>query len=132
MSMDTAASCWNLGGLNIRRLDATKDYKALANYLSKDPTLGTEHRKRWTQSKNLKKPDIKVRRIVYPGNYIKPPPEYKQILERVYWSDITGMSRYIRYVKMDGTDLAGQVLHGPRSGPDHIPWEDKRKSVWST
>ena len=132
MSMDAAVSCWDLGGLNIRRLDAAKDYRALANYLSKDPTLGSEHRKRWTQSKNLKKPVVKVRRIIYPGDYIEPPQGYKQIIDRSYWSDITGMSRYIRYVKMDGTDMAGQVLHGTRTGPDPIPWEDERKSVWST
>ena len=122
-SFDAIVKHWTFGGAVIRRLDTNRDYKGIADYLSKDPTLGVNHKKRWGGSKNLRQPEIPpARKIVYPGGEIKPPKGYKEIIDRAYWSDITGMSRYIRYVRMDGMDVAeGEVLHG-RAGPDPIPW----------
>lgn len=110
MSWDVIKSCWAEGGTTLRGLDATKDYKKIANYLSKDPTLGTNHKKRWYQSKNLTKPQETVRQINHPGDYIKTPPGYKEMDERVYWSDDSGLYRYIRYVKVDGADFARQII----------------------
>ena len=122
-SFDAIVKCWPFGGVTIRRLDTNRDYKGIADYLSKDPTLGTNHKKRWGASKNLRQPEIPpAKRIVYPGGYIKPPKGYKEIIDRSYWSDITGMSRYVRFVKMDGMDISGVEVNRGRAGPDPIPW----------
>ena len=123
ISLDAIESCWSEGGCTLRRLDATRDYKGIANYLSKDPTLGMNHKKRWGQSKNLVQPKIDSRKIQYPGGPIKPPPGYKEIIDRSYWSDITGLIRYVRYVRMDGIDIAGRILQDAREAPDSINTE---------
>ncbi len=121
-SFDAVVECWTFGGCTIRRLDSTRDYKGIANYLSKDPTLGVDHKKRWGGSKNLVQPKIDCKTIQFPGGYIKAPKGYKAIIDRPYVSDVTGLSRYVRFVKMDGVDFSGQIMQS-RAGPDPIPIE---------
>lgn len=121
-SFDKIVDAWDFGGCTIRRLDCNRDYKGIANYLSKDPTLGVNHKKRWGASKNIEQPSIPPpKKIQYPGGPVKVPKGYKQIIDRAYWSDVTGLSRYIRFVKMGGEDFTGWIVKGGRAGPDPIP-----------
>lgn len=122
-SADILMECWTFGGFTIRRLDSTRDYRGIANYLSKDPTLGVDHKKRWGGSKNLIQPKIDCRKIQYPGGPIKAPKGFKEVIDRSYVSDVTGLIRYVRYVKMDGTDFSEQIFTGARAGPDPIPFK---------
>jgi hypothetical protein len=119
-SLDAIAACWTFGGCTIRRLDISDDFKELADYLSKDPTLGMNHKKRWGGSKNLIQPKISCKKIQYPGGPIKPPKGYKEIIDRAYWSDITGLIRYVRYIRIDGFDIAGRILKDTGTGLDQI------------
>jgi hypothetical protein len=129
-SADDVMSCWTFGGCTIRRLDCNNDYKGIANYLSKDPTLGVDHKKRWGGSKNLKQPDIPPpKKIQYPGGQIKPPKGYKLVVDRAYVSDITGLSRYVRFVRMGGADIAEPLFLNPRAGPAPIPWNQEQEDI---
>lgn len=57
MDRDTAEQLWNKGRANADRLKADEfGYEGLARYLLKNP----QGAKRWTQSKNLKQPTIKI------------------------------------------------------------------------
>lgn len=126
-SADAILKCWTFGGVTIRRLDCNRDYKGIANYLSKDPTLGVNHKKRWGGSKNLIQPEIPPpKKIKYPGGPIKAPKGYKLIVDRSYSSDITGMSRYVRFVKMGGADIAEPLFLSPHAGPAPIPWNQEQ------
>ena len=54
---DNAEKLWKKGRANADRLQADEfGYEALARYISKDP----QGKKRWTQSRNLKQPTIRV------------------------------------------------------------------------
>lgn len=57
MDRDVVEELWGKGWVNADRLQENEyGYEALGRYISKDP----KGNKRWTQSKNLKKPIIKV------------------------------------------------------------------------
>ncbi len=55
---ETIRKIWGNGGMYITNL-WSKDYEDLAEYITKE-TIRNEHGKRWSQSRNLKKPDIKI------------------------------------------------------------------------
>lgn len=120
---DDIMDAWTFGGCAIRRLYANDDYRGIANYLSKDPTRGVGHKKRWGGSKNLVQPVCDCRKISRPGGPVKTPIGYKEIFERSYVSDVTGMYRYMRFVKMFEQDVSGYIITGARAGPDPIPIE---------
>lgn len=120
ISLDAVADAWEYGGCTPRRLDATKDFKGIAAYLSKDPTLGMNHKKRWGASQNLEQPKEDCRKIEYPGGPIRAPKGFKEIVDKAYWSDITGLIRYVRYIRIDGDDFGRCVLKDARGAPDEI------------
>ena len=110
MSYDALRSLWSLGGIKIGPLDATREYKGLANYLSKDPTLGTNHQKRWSASQNLIIPKPKIRVIKRGERPPDPPKGFKEVMQREYTSDITGLIRYTRFIKINEADYARRIL----------------------
>lgn len=62
MDRDIVEQLWGKGRANADRLKADEyGYEGLARYITKDP----QGSKRWTQSKNLKQPDIKVNDYKY-------------------------------------------------------------------
>lgn len=126
-SADAVINCFVWGGVTLRTIDGNGDFIEFAQYLSKDPTLGTDNKKRYFPSKNLAKPKVKVKKIKYPGGQIKTPKGYKLIIDTPYVSDITGMIRYVRFVKY-GVDYSvsdyatvtyTSISH--RRGPEEIP-----------
>lgn len=79
----------------------TDDYEDLANYITKE-TIRCEHGKRWSQSRNLKKPDVSVVEIDrVSDSEIQPPSGYKTLESTLYVSDLTGSIRYIKAVKQE-------------------------------
>lgn len=119
-SLDAIVGTWDYGGCTISTLDATKDFKGIAAYLSKDPTLGVNHKKRWGASKNIVQPKVDVRKIEYPGGEIRTPKGFKEIVDKSYWSDITGLIRYVRYIRIDGDDFGHRLLKDARGAPEEI------------
>ena len=64
---DIAEQLWKKGRANADRLKADEfGYEGLARYISKDP----KGNKRWTQSRNLKQPIIKVNDYKYSGRKV--------------------------------------------------------------
>ena len=62
MDRDKLEELWGKGKANADRLQSNElGYEELANYISKDP----KGNKRWTQSRNLKQPTIKVNDYKY-------------------------------------------------------------------
>ncbi|MGL5085064.1 MAG: rolling circle replication-associated protein [Clostridium sp.] len=67
MDRDIAEQLWKKGRANADRLKADEfGYEGLARYISKDP----KGNKRWTQSRNLKQPIIKVNDYKYSGRKV--------------------------------------------------------------
>lgn len=109
---DVVEKLWKKGTCNTRRLrPSEKGFEDLARYISKDP----KGKRRWTQSKNIRQPDIKIndykfsrikvyelarniddgRKIeqMYPG-YI-----FTESFAQVY--DLTGTQFYIKMRKLE-------------------------------
>lgn len=67
MDRDAVEAIWKKGRANADRLKADEfGYEGLARYISKDP----KGNKRWTQSRNLKQPIIKVNDYKYSGRKV--------------------------------------------------------------
>ncbi len=102
MSMDTITDLWGAGKAIMSRLTPDKDYTGLAKYITKEPAK--EFAKRWTQSRNLQKPVIKIRQLKTGRNILKAPKGYKIIEQRLDYTDWTGQYQYIRAIKIGGID----------------------------
>jgi len=116
MDRDIAEKLWGKGRANADRLQADEyGYEALARYISKDP----KGSKRWTQSKNLKQPIIKINDSRYSRKKIEQlasSPEDRFLFEKLYpgyiftsceveQNDITP-GKYI-YIKMRKAEAKG-------------------------
>ncbi|MDP4146087.1 MAG: hypothetical protein Q8936_16625 [Bacillota bacterium] len=112
LDRDTVESIWKKGRANADRLKADEfGYEAIARYITKDP----KGKKRWTQSKNLKQPVIKIndhkysRRKVYElfkekGNareFEDLYPGYIYTHSETPINDITGTAVYIKMRKLE-------------------------------
>lgn len=84
MDRDVVEELWGKGRANADRLKADEyGYEGLARYISKDP----KGSKRWTQSKNLKQPTVKVNDHKYSKRKIEQisnSPEDRQLFEKLY------------------------------------------------
>lgn len=114
---DDVEKLWKKGRANADRLKADENgYEALARYISKDP----RGNKRWTQSRNLKQPIVKVNDYKYSKKRVETlakAPDDRQTFESLYkgyifteckakYNDLTGTSLYIkmRTYKKEGLD----------------------------
>ncbi|MFT9055122.1 MAG: hypothetical protein ABF449_00665 [Ethanoligenens sp.] len=97
---------WKNGKVILSWLDPEEDYTGLAHYITKDTGIGP-HKKKWCQSKGLKKPKI-VKKIIKSdhGRPIKVPKGYKVIVQEMYASERTGKMQYIRAIRIGGMDYA--------------------------
>lgn len=98
MSMDEVEKLWAHGRITISRLDPDYEYEWLARYLAKEDKPGG---KRWNQSRNLTKPIEKVKevkRIVLEEP--KPPKGYKLLRYDAIYSEITGIAKYSKFVRL--------------------------------
>lgn len=84
MDRDAVEELWGKGRANADRLKADEyGYEALARYISKDP----KGSKRWTQSKNLKQPTVRVSDHKYTKRKVEKVaicPEDRETFEKLY------------------------------------------------
>lgn len=104
MPLDDVLQFWEHGRVIVSRLDPGADYTGLAHYITKQSSRGV-HKKRWSQSRNLKKP-IVVRKEVKRHGLIKAPKGYKILQQELYASDVTGEIQYVKAIRIGGADYA--------------------------
>ena len=104
MSLDVVNSKWKNGRMIPSELDSDTDYAGLAQYITK--TKKKEHKKRWSQSRNLDKPIEKIKILKRENRLLKPPKGYKTIQQQYYASEVTGKMQYVRAIRIGGIDYA--------------------------
>jgi hypothetical protein len=104
MSLDDISEFWEHGRVIVSKLDPRGDYTGLANYITKQSARGI-HKKRWSQSRNLKKP-VRIRKEVKRNGLIKAPKGYKIIQQELYASEVTGEMQYVEAIRIGGADYA--------------------------
>lgn len=106
ISADAVFSQWKKGRAIISKLEPGGDYTGLANYITKEASLYGRG-KRWSQSRNLKKPKIRVRMIKKEKlTPLNPPRGYKVIQQQFYVSEATGQVQYLRAIRIGGADYS--------------------------
>lgn len=105
LHFDVLTAKWGKGMIDVQPLYADGNYKALAEYLRKN----AKGRKRWFESRNLKKPKVTVRdcskrelKKLFNGELPNCPKGYKQLYDEceTRCNDITGTSLYLKYEKI--------------------------------
>ena len=104
ISMKELSEVWGLGRVMVSILEPGGDYTGLAYYITKENYK--EYGKRWSGSRNLEKPKVKVTLVSEEKKTkrLRVPKNYKVIEEVQYYSEITGHTRYVRAVKIGGED----------------------------
>lgn len=104
LSMKELSEVWGLGRVMVSILEPGGDYTGLAFYITKENYK--EYGKRWSGSRNLEKPKVKVTLVSEEKKTkrLRVPKNYKVIEEVQYYSEITGHTRYVRAVKIGGED----------------------------
>lgn len=104
LSMKELSEVWGLGRVMVSILEPGGDYTGLAYYITKENYK--EYGKRWSGSRNLEKPKVKVTLVSEEKKTkrLRVPKNYKVIEEVQYYSEITGHTRYVRAVKIGGED----------------------------
>ena len=104
ISMKELSEVWGLGRVMVSILEPGGDYTGLAFYITKENYK--EYGKRWSGSRNLEKPKVKVTLVSEEKKTkrLRVPKNYKVIEEVQYYSEITGHTRYVRAVKIGGED----------------------------
>lgn len=104
ISMKELSEVWGLGRVMVSILEPGGDYTGLAYYITKENYK--EYGKRWSGSRNLEKPKVKVTLVSEEKKTkrLRVPKNYKVIEEVKYYSEITGHTRYVRAVKIGGED----------------------------
>ncbi len=140
VSLDALNRLWGLGGIRVSHLDASSDYSGLANYLLKEPK---EDGKRWSQSKELRRPIEEKRRISKStfSRRVRLPKGYTLYEESRRFSEITGVKDYLRAVKFEAPSRFADSRTPPikrrpydAGSPKGAPlqyWVRARGGVWS-
>lgn len=97
-----AETAWGLGWADVRTLRDQKDYTPVALYLVRQARREPDEKK-WTSSRNMKKPIVKERLVARPGP-IKPPRGALVLHSGEY--DIQSGSHYLRVVKKPKEQIA--------------------------
>lgn len=100
---DELDKLWEHGNVLSSRLWEKKDYTRLANYITKDTK--PEHKKRWSGSHNLVKPEVSQTVISRGERAVKPPKGYRQVEFEYYISEETGAVQYLRAIREGGQDI---------------------------
>lgn len=102
MNIYDLKALWQLGWVDVRWLYPDGDYSRLANYITK--TARKAHRKRWSQSRNLKKPSVEYQVVKRSPHLLKPPKGYRAVEQTCIVSEETGTIKYLRAVRIGGAD----------------------------
>ncbi|MEI3522788.1 MAG: hypothetical protein V8Q36_01010 [Anaerotignum sp.] len=120
ISMKELSEVWGLGRVMVSILEPGGDYTGLAFYITKENYK--EYGKRWSGSRNLEKPKVKVTLVSEEKKTkrMRVPKNYKVIEEVQYYSEITGHTRYVRAVKIGGEDYGNG-----KEGEPHMEHPDR-------
>ena len=119
LTMKELKEVWGLGRVMVSILEPGGDYTGLAFYITKENYK--EYGKRWSGSRNLEKPKVKVTLVSEEKKTkrLRVPKNYKVIEEVQYYSEITGHTRYVRAVKIGGEDYGNG-----KEGEPHMEHSD--------
>ena len=122
ISMKELSEVWGLGRVMVSILEPGGDYTGLAFYITKENYK--EYGKRWSGSRNLEKPKVKVTLVSEEKKTkrLRVPKNYKVIEEVQYYSEITGHTRYVRAVKIGGEDYGNG-----KEGKPHMEHSDREE-----
>lgn len=120
LTMKELKEVWGLGRVMVSILEPGGDYTGLAYYITKENYK--EYGKRWSGSRNLEKPKVKVTLVSEEKKTkrMRVPKNYKVIEEVQYYSEITGHTRYVRAVKIGGEDYGNG-----KEGEPHMEHPDR-------
>lgn len=120
LTMKELKEVWGLGRVMVSILEPGGDYTGLAYYITKENYK--EYGKRWSGSRNLEKPKVKVTLVSEEKKTkrLRVPKNYKVIEEVQYYSEITGHTRYVRAVKIGGEDYGNG-----KEGQPHMEHPDR-------
>lgn len=120
LTMKELKEVWGLGRVMVSILEPGGDYTGLAFYITKENYK--EYGKRWSGSRNLEKPKVKVTLVSEEKKTkrLRVPKHYKVIEEVQYYSEITGHTRYVRAVKIGGEDYGNG-----KEGEPHMEHPDR-------
>ena len=104
MDPKAAMELWEQGRSMISKLEKGGEYNGLANYITKEPV--EEHKKRWSQSRNLQKPKVSVQKIKgqVKEKKLTAPKGYRVTEQYMFYSELTGYVQYLRAVREGGED----------------------------
>ena len=110
---DAINQLWGKGRVMTSVIEPGGDYTGLAIYITKD-----QHepgKRRWRQSKNLKQPEITVKRLK--SNKVRklyPPKGYVVVENYEYFSQWGGMAAYMKAIRSGGCDVGGSFNETPK------------------
>lgn len=105
MDLNIALSLWEQGRAHISKLEKGGEYNGLANYITKEPP--EQHKKRWSQSRNLKRPRVINKKVKdNRRKSLQVPKGYIVSESYSFYSDLTGYIQYLRAIRIDGDDWA--------------------------
>lgn len=101
VTLKEISELWGLGRVMISRLEPGGDYTGLAFYITKENYR--EYGRRWNGSRNLQKPKETVVEVTR-SQKLRVPKGYKVVEELNYYSEMTGFTRYMKAIRIGGTD----------------------------
>ena len=106
MSLDEVNDLWPHGKVLSSRLEPNGEYTGIAHYITKEPKR--PHKKRWSQSRNLKKPEVTYEEITRAEleEDFDTPKGYREVYSITRYLDECGLYRYAKYVKYGKVDIA--------------------------
>lgn len=110
LPLEDAIKKWNHGRVILSNLDNDGDYTGLANYITKEKRKEAGGKK-WSASRNLEQPTVKITQIKRVTKVAKDPKGYKIIKAEFTSSELIGDRQYIKAIRIGGRDYSGkQVL----------------------
>jgi len=109
LPLDVIMDTWGAGRTHVGRLDNSKDYQGLSRYITKDLDIESpKGKKRYKASRNLEKPIVVKKTVKKFVRDWRPPKGYVYVQHPDYVaSDVNGLMRYARAIKIGGHDIAG-------------------------
>lgn len=108
--MELIFELWKHGDAHMERVGAEIDKASIANYIDKEDA--TPFERRWSRSRNLKKPEIERKVITKKKAYeiIRCPRGYMEVARTYEHSPEGGYHQYTKFVRVGGLDFGEQFL----------------------
>ena len=101
-AIEIISSVWKNGLVFIKKLFKAQEDTRLATYITKENI--EKNARRWTQSRNLEKPKVKIEKIEGKSRKLKAPKDYVVIYNIETFFVEIGYLRYLKAVKKGGMD----------------------------